>query len=332
MNHAEKFNVYNPHLTHKVRTMNSSNTIQSAAVTGALGNLGWKLLCHLAQSGRFTRLVGLDIVAAGQEKRDQLVALSPNGSIDVEFVECDLTDWHDQRWQNALNTVESVVHFAALNPYPDATWLEAAISYDMTLHIVNAACDSPTVERVIFATSNHVMGRYKDLPLAETVAAGALTEELPPGVGTVSFVGDEVVDSTAYATSKLMGERLCRASGARTNGATTFVGIRIGWCQPGENRPETLSASGTPGEEPVELPDGSEKDEVERADRWFRGMWLSNRDFVQVFEKAIVADGSKWEDGFALVNGMSNNNGMKWSLEKTLNLLGYEPEDDVFAD
>lgn len=315
--------------------MPTSNNVSSVAVTGALGNLGWKLLSHLAQTGRFTRLVGLDIVAASPDKVAALVALSPDDSLNVEFIECDLTNWHDTRWQEALGTVESVVHFAALNPYPDATWLEAAISYDMTLHIVNAAVDSPTVERVVFATSNHVMGRYKDRPLADGIGKGELTEDLPPGVGTVAYVGDDVVDSTAYATSKLMGERLCRASGARSANSsitpTSLVGIRIGWCQPGENRPETLSGSGTPGEAPVELPDGPEKEEIERADKWFKGMWLSNRDFVQIFEKAITIDGSDWVDGFALVNGMSKNRGMKWSLERAEALLGYEPEDNVFG-
>lgn len=315
--------------------MIKSNKIKQVAVTGALGNLGWKLLCHLAQSGDFTRLVGLDIVAAGAGKVAELLALSPNDSLEVEFVECDLADWHDQRWQKALNTVEAVVHFAAMNPYPDASWLEAAVSYDMTLHVVNAAVDSQSVKRVVFATSNHVMGRYKDLPLADKVKAGELSVDQPPEVGTISFNSDGAVDSTAYATAKLMGERLCRASGARSANEpakqTTFVSVRIGWCQPGENRPETLSGSGLPGQEPVDLPDGPEKDEVERADRWFKGMWLSNRDFLQLFEKAIVADGSTWQDGFALVNGMSNNAGMKWDLEQTRRLLGYDPQDNVFA-
>ena len=48
-------------------------------------------------------------------------------------------------------------------------------------------------------------------------------------------------------------------------------------------------------------------------------------------EKAITTNGTDWDDGFALVNGMSNNTGMKWSLAWSRSLLGYEPEDDVFA-
>ncbi|MEM7129806.1 MAG: NAD(P)-dependent oxidoreductase [Chloroflexota bacterium] len=319
-----------------------NNAIKSVAVTGGLGNLGWKLLSHLAATGKFERLVGLDIVAAGPEKAQALEALAPNGSLTAEFVECDLTSWHDERWQDALKTVDAVVHFAALNPYPDATWGQAAISYDMTLHIALAAVDSPSAKRMVFATSNHVMGRYKDMPLADTIGAGELTEKLAPGVGTLVQIGDELSDSTAYATSKLMGERLCRGlasqsltkieKGLGLEEATTFACIRIGWCQPGENRPETLSATGDPDIAQPELPDGPEKDAIERAENWFKGMWLSNRDFAQIFEKATTANGLKWPGGFLLVNGMSNNQGMKWSLEEARARLGYTPEDDVWAD
>lgn len=314
--------------------MNSEQTISTVAITGALGNLGWKLLKHLARTGHFDRLIGLDIAPADPGRMTELRAISPNSSLELEIVECDLSDWHDRRWRRVLDNVEAVVHFAALNPYPNASWHEAAISFDMTLHVAHAASDSAAVRRMVFATSNHVMGRYKDNPLAETVAAGELTVDLPPAVGTLSYVGDSVVDSAAYATSKLMGERLCRALGARSmhepvDNRISFVCVRIGWCQPGENRPETLSGSGTPGEAPADLADGPSQEEIERADTWFKGMWLSNRDFVQLFERAIVAQGRAWPDSFALVNGMSDNKGMKWSLAATRELLAYEPQDGV---
>jgi hypothetical protein len=41
-----------------------------------------------------------------------------------------------------------------------------------------------------------------------------------------------------------MGERLV-ASKAEA-GAFSAVSLRIGWCQPGENNPQTLSAAGAP--------------------------------------------------------------------------------------
>ena len=296
--------------------------IQRIAVTGALGNLGTKLLRHLANCSNISKLIGLDLRAASTA---ETVALPT-----VEFIACDLADWHDLRWRTVLSKVDAVVHFAAQNPYPEATWQEAGVSLDMTLHIANAAVASGRVKRVVFATSNHVMGRYKDDPLWDSIGAGELTPDLPPGTGTVWHTGERLMDATPYASSKLFGEHVCKASALRAHGQTTFAAVRIGWCQPGENLPTTLSAAGTPT-----LTRGSDLGcdaaSLARSDRWFREMWLSNRDFLHLFERAILADGTEWPDGYVLVNGMSDNRGMKWSLDATRRWLGYAPQDDVYA-
>ena len=54
------------------------------------------------------------------------------------------------------------------------------------------------------------MGQYNDPPLADGLAPGGLTTSLPPGPGTRWFNGREFVQGVAYATSKLMGERVPR--------------------------------------------------------------------------------------------------------------------------
>ena len=112
--------------------------------------------------------------------------------------------------------------------------------------------------------------------------------------------------------------------GQRSGDRTSFACVRIGWCQPGENLPATLSAAGTP----TQAGGGGEENET---DRWFKGMWLSNRDFCQLFQRAIEAPGTEWPDGCIVVNGMSNNTGMKWNLDATRLYLGYDPQDDVYA-
>lgn len=295
--------------------------IRSVAITGGLGNLGTKLFRQLAALGTMERLVGLDVRAATPDHAASLPA--------VEFIQCDLADWHDRRWRDVVENVDAVVHFAAQNPYPEATWQEAAVSLDMTLHLANAAVASGRTKRVVFATSNHVMGRYKDDPLWEQVGPGELTTALPPGTGTLWHTGTQWMDSTAYATAKLYGERVCQTTAARAQGRTTFAAIRIGWCQPGANLPATLSAAGTPTQNSAS---GDQNPAVTaRAERWFREMWLSNQDFLQLFTRAILTNGAHWPDGYILVNGMSNNRGMKWSLAATRRWLGYEPVDDVYA-
>ena len=92
-------------------------------------------------------------------------------------------------------------------------------------------------------------------------------------------------DAKAYAAAKLAGERLAMTLGSIYGDTTSFVVLRIGWCQPGENRPDTLCAAGSPPEFLLEAEDGNAtnntgmsegdaKDEI-----WFKQMWLSNRDW-----------------------------------------------------
>ncbi len=307
-------------------SLHQPHAIRSVAVTGGLGNLGTKLLRHLAGVPGIERLVGLDVRPVPADHVAKLRADIPRPPT-VEFIVCNLADYQDRRWRDEMANIDAVVHFAADNPYPEATWAEAATSLDMTLHIALAAADSARTRRVVFATSNHVMGRYKDSPLAEALEPGELTVTLPPGVGTIWHTGTTTMDSTAYATAKLMGERVCQAAAVRAGGQTTFACIRIGWCQPGDNLPITLSAAGTPTQS-SSREEGAQADEAfARADQWFKGMWLSNRDFTQIFERAILADATDWPNGFVLVNGMSNNPGMKWSLTEARQNLGYTPLD-----
>ena len=115
--------------------------------------------------------------------------------------------------------------------------------------------------------------------------------------------------------------------GQKLNHSLTTVAVRIGWCQPGDNRPETLNATGMPGAEHS----GEMDAEAARDLAWFRNMWLSNRDFAQLFERAICADAGGWPEPAIIVNGMSNNDRMVWDIAQTARLLGYQPVDNVSA-
>ncbi len=245
---------------------------RSVAVTGALGNLGWKLLCHLAAHSAITRLVGLDSRKASREQEAELCQLAGDQSVAADLIECDLSDWHDRRWRDPIEQIEAVVHFAYRSPFPNDTWDDANLSFDMTLNAAQATADSAGADRFVFATSNHVMGRYKDLPLAEGLGPGDLHPELMPGVGTRWHTGTEEANASVYASHKWAGERLCRTLGQRAAGQTTFACIRIGWCQPGENLPATLSGTGSHFH-------AQSTSAASETDRWFKEMWLSNRDF-----------------------------------------------------
>ncbi len=281
----------------------------TVAITGANGNLGRKLIAAFTPQDWCGGILAIDRQFGGDP-----------GSAKTELVQADLTVRDEPAWRDAVERADAVVHLAAQNPYPEASWTDSTRSFDMTLNVVDAAATGKP-RRLVFATSNHVMGRYKDQP--EGSQPASLHPDTPPGVGTLWDAGGTIMDSTAYAVAKLMGERLCVMRAER--GGLTAVALRIGWCQPGENHPRTITGTGTPEE------GGSPGDEAgKRALAWFRNMWLSNRDFTGIVQAAILADADRWPAPGIVVNAMSANAKAPWDLEPTGRLLGYRPVDDVW--
>jgi len=291
-------------------------------VTGVAGNLGHKVVEALASTPWCTSIIGVDWV-------EQNVEFSPQAAERFQWVIADLTR-ADGAWTNLLDGVDAVIHLAAIHSTPDATWEQALASYGMTLNVLKAAA-TRGARRFVFASSNHAMGAYKDQPLAGAIGPGKLVAELDPAPGTRWHNGIEEVYSLAYGTSKAMGERLCKtvaAVSAASGGKLSTVSLRIGWALPDENDPNDINHSGTAG---TPVP-GAVADEQSRiALRWFRNMWLSNDDLRRLFLCAVTADPASWPAPAIVVNGVSNNRGMDWGLETGRKLIGYDPQDDLYA-
>lgn len=295
---------------------------RSVMVTGAGGNLGGKAVEALAASSWCERIVA---TVFGNEAPH----FSAAAEAKLTLVRADLSRL-DPAWVDAMAGVEGLLHCAAANPVPEATWEEAAVSFDM-IEALGLAARRHGVKRIVFLSSNHVMGGYKDSPLAERIGPGLLTTSLPPAPGTHWHDGQKMVDSTGYAASKLMGERSMALLAAEQAGALTTVTIRIGWVLRGENKATSVNLSGTPG---GAADDDETKLDAESAKtlRWFRAMWLSNRDFGQLIEKGLSADPAGWPGPAVLVNGNSRNRDMGWSLTESQTWLGYDPQDDLYAE
>ena len=236
---------------------------RTVLITGASGNIGRKLR------------------EAWRETYDLVLIDARPDPDDPEVVVADLAEW-DEEWVNLFYEADAVIHLAG-NPNEFAAWDELVRpNMDALFNVFHASAQGG-VERLIFASSNHAMGEYQ--PRAES----PLTVDLPPR------------PDGPYGGLKLAGERL-GISLARAYGLS-FIGIRIGWVQRGENRPETMPHD------------------------WAVRMWLSNADLVRLFERAIEAELDEGE--YAIVNGMSNNAGMRWSLAEAEARLGYRPQDGV---
>lgn len=251
--------------------------MKAVLITGAAGNLGNKLRRHL--EGRYDlRLLDID----------------PRG--DASIVRADLGQW-DESWASLFRGADCVVHLAA-DPTAHQSW-EKLIgpNIDAVVNVFEAAARGG-VKRVVYASSNHAMGGYKDVPEPRN-----LTTDIPPLPGAHYTTDGVKKDSVAYGSAKLMGERIGKCY-ADFHGLSVIC-VRIGWVRPGDNPAN-------------ELPAGR--------DEWFRLMWLSNRDFCQLMQRCIDADDNL---RFAVINGMSANTGMRWDIEHTKKLIGYEPQDDV---
>jgi nucleoside-diphosphate-sugar epimerase len=285
--------------------MNNSDALR-VAITGANGNIGRKVIAALLTVPEIAAIHAIDRDVSG---------LSPHNAR-LFPIQADL---RGPGLFEAIAGIDAVIHLAAQNPYPDATWEDASASFDMTARL-SEACAKAGVSRLVFASSNHVMGGYKDTPFA--LSEGGLATDLPPLVGTLVKTSEGLIDSTAYAAAKLMGERILAVK-AET-GAFTAVLLRIGWCQPGENSPETIRAAGTPKSRLVES-----DPERDRDLRWFKAMWLSNGDLVRAVLAALGADASAWPAPAVVVNAMSANRPSPWDLSAGRKLIGYAPLDDV---
>ena len=229
-------------------------------ITGAAGNIGTKLRDAL------------------KDKYDLILLDRKN--LDSENALCaDLANY-DSNWAKHFDNVTTVIHLAG-NPYEGAHWRELIPdNIDSVLHVCRA-CVEKKVERLIFASSCHTMGGYRDKDI------GLITVDMEP------------LPDCDYGVSKLIGERICKSFSEGY--PLSVICLRIGWVPRGDKRPDR-------GVNP-----------------WLRGLWLSNRDLVQVFEKSIEAKDIKFE----ILYAMSNNKGINWDLHTTMKALNFTPLDGI---
>src|SRR5215217_3227150 len=176
-------------------------------ITGAAGNLGGKLVAHWWAAAKH-----------------ELVLLDRIGG--AEVIAADISAF-DSAWSERFSGVDMVVHLAG-QISPASKWHEVRPANIVgTANVLRAARDAG-VPRVVFASTNQVMGGYR----FRTEIIGSESPPLP---------------LNPYAVSKLMGEEMGRAFAAETG--SDFIAFRIGNIWPGENRPGPDLGIGSWGQE-----------------------------------------------------------------------------------
>ena len=215
---------------------------------------------------------------------------------------------HDVTGLDQQPAEESVRTYPADLSRFDAAWTDLVAGHDAIVHLAASGHPRSPFEAVI---PNNVDAT---LNVFEAARRGGVKRVIVASSNWVlaghRFDGSKLGAETspepvgAYGISKLMCERI-GAHFAEAHGMSV-ISARIGWVQrTHDNIPGAHMAMG----------------------RWGQLMWLSDRDFLDAMTAAVTVP----VDGFNIVNLVSNNPGMRWSLEEARTVLSWTPQDGAPA-
>ena len=243
-------------------------------ITGAAGRIGGIVRQFLGQK---YELSALDIVAVD----------------DIPSRVADLADLDSI--MPAFEGQDTVVHLGA-DPSGGAPWDSVLPNNIVGMYNVMEACRAAGVKRIVFASTNHVVGYYpeKEDPY-KAVFEGRLDDAQRP---FPLLTAEKIRPDCLYGVSKAFGEAIgslyCDKYGI------SFIALRIG----GVNMDARWQVKSYPG----------------------LAMWLSHRDAAQLIERSIDAPDSV---SFLIVYGMSNNAMRIHEIDTAERVLGYSPQDDA---
>ncbi len=198
---------------------------------------------------------------------------------------------HDNEVRGLFNGLDAVIHLAA-DPSPSAPWESVRENNIEATFQVFEECRRVEVQRLVLATTNHTQHGNSLLTTPET---------LDPSYGERMAVTDPPNPDSLYAISKLFGEHLGKLYSEQHR--LSFVGLRIGWIV-AEDDPTTKADT--------------------KAEAYMRAMFLSHRDCLQAFTRALEV-----EARFLLAYAISDNERRVFDLQATREQLGFWPRDNA---
>jgi NAD+ dependent glucose-6-phosphate dehydrogenase len=189
---------------------------------------------------------------------------------------------------------DAVVHLAA-DPRPDASWESVLANNIIGTRNVFEAARRAGVERVIHASSNHVMGGYYLEPPWRHVIAGEYDRVAP----SYPLISEDmpIRPDGFYGIGKAHSEAL--GSYYRDKYGLSSVHLRIGWV--------------LRDDDPTRSP-------------FARSLWLSHGDLARLVRLCLDAPASL---GYGVINATSGNGWKIFSLDCARDLLGFEPADNA---
>jgi nucleoside-diphosphate-sugar epimerase len=266
--------------------------MRNVLITGALGRIGTALIDHLADRDAY-----------------EFTYLDRESHPEYDVHVADIADYDAIR--PAFDGQDAVVHLAG-NPSPGAPWDDILQNNVIgTYNVLEAACDAG-VETVMFASTNHVVGKYPD-EWNEDLYRGAVDRQIDHT--------DPVRPDSYYAVSKLFGEHLGRYYVEDKAAPERFYAVRIGWVLDREYDHPYGPAEQAVAEGKMERGDS----EYERRVATCKSMWCSRRDMAQLTGRVLQDESVEFDVFYARSRGS-----IQWlDIEHTREVLGYDPVDDA---
>lgn len=257
-------------------------------VTGAYGRVGTALIDHLHETYDFTYFDRVD---------------HPS----YRTIVGELGDYPEV--SAAFEDARAVVHLAAASSV-DASWPTVLRSNVIGGYNCFEAARRNEVERVVFASTNHVVGMYETEhapQLYEPDYDLRLTNETPPR------------PDSHYATSKVFNEALARYYVENYDYPKRVYVLRFGSVRgPADDHPYADAEAGV---ERGEWARGSEayRREVKR----MKATWQSRRDAAQLVETCLNDESVVYD----VFYGTSDNDRGWLDIDHARDVLGYRPRD-----
>lgn len=269
--------------------MSDRQDVLKVLVTGAYGLIGNLIYAHLAaQPDRY--------VVYGSSRRPH-PSLRASGMTyhDIPKDKLRLAELTDiGAVQHALEGVDIVVHMAA-DASGSAGWESVLHNNIIGVHNLFEACRLTGVRRVLYASTNQVVFGYRDTEPYKSLFEARFDTLDPATIRPIENV-QPARPLNDYACSKVYGEALAHYY-AHVHGLSCIV-LRVGWVTADNRLPRPAA----------------------------RALWCSQRDCVQLVERAINAPADLHYDVFFVQSANTYN---LVDIQHARAVLGYAPEDGV---
>jgi len=224
-----------------------------------------------------------------------------------KFIQFDLRDYEELT--KCLKGIDAVIHLAARSVLEEDSNVVMRENIEVTHNVLRAAHEQK-IERVIFASSNHVVGMVEldNAPVLFKSNHNIKVDKYAP-----------VQPDSPYGVSKAFGEDLGRYYAE--NGGPKFYAIRIGAVLSNTDDHPYAYAEMWAQRENLDR----ENLQYEKHEKRLKALWLSRRDFVQMIELCLEYKGSV----FDIFYGVSDNARSWLDIEYARERLGYQPQDNA---